>query len=95
MPNQSVDSKDLKLHQREALFASLREAKKVSVGYVTRILTAEELSGRMLDLYESGWPVEDEHWVNDPNGHHLFDSWNSAIFAVFFWKVHVFLFAWV
>jgi ribonuclease H2 subunit A len=45
-----MDSKDLKLHQREALFASLREAKKVSVGYVTRILTAEELSGRMLDL---------------------------------------------
>jgi ribonuclease H len=41
----------LKLAKRESLFASLRAAKTISVGYVTRILTAEELSGRMLDMY--------------------------------------------
>jgi len=46
-----IDSKELKGPKREALFEALRAAKALSVGYVTRVLNADELSGQMLDLY--------------------------------------------
>jgi len=46
-----LDSKELKGAKREALFEALRGGKVLPVGYVTRVLNADELAGNMLDMY--------------------------------------------
>lgn len=60
-----ADSKELKGAKREALFEALRAGKVLPVGYVTRVLNANELAGKMLDMYAI-WAGKSHRFVSTP-----------------------------